>query len=117
MTTSTRKDEALLPTEAVRTMYRRGLDLMPGATVTFTVTAADGRELTIVVRNASDGLVEAWCRDERACDELRLLVGFHVTNAAATPALRRTFDTVTPKGARRAEVANVGVVDAARLND
>lgn len=94
---STRKDEPLLPTEAVRAMYRRGLDLAPGASVALTVLASDGSELIITVRNASDGLVEASCRDPRACDELRMLVGFRVAGAAVTPALRRTFGTAAPK--------------------
>lgn len=91
--TSTRKDEPLLPTEAMRAIYRRGLDLVPGASVTFTVVAADGREVTIVVRNASEGLVEASCRDTRACNELRRLVGFRVAGTEAAPVLHRTFDT------------------------
>lgn len=96
------EDEPLLPTEAIRAMYRRGLDLAPGASVALTVLATDGCELTIVVRNASEGFVEASCRDTRACDALRMLVGFRVTVAtlprfAARPMLElRTAPSRTP---------------------
>lgn len=93
---SAREDEPLLSLEAVRVMYRRGLDLAPGASIEFTYIAADGQELTIIVRNVSGGLVEASCRDARVCDELRRLVGFRVAGTTATPALCRAIDTAAP---------------------
>lgn len=113
---STRKDEPLLSPEAVRAMYRRGLDLVPGASVAFTVIVADGSELTILVRNVSEGLVEASCQDARACDELQRFVGFRVAGTTATPALRRAaLDIAAPERRLRganAEVTVVGMMHA-----
>lgn len=85
---STGNDEPRLPRESLRAMYRRGLELANGARLAFTIITTGGRSVTIVLSNASEGLVNVSCADERACAELRRFIGFRVEERR--PEVKRT---------------------------
>lgn len=75
------REAPVMGPEVVREIYRRALELTPGTSAAFTFAAEGVGELTIFVRNTSGGLVEASCKDGRACAELERLVGFSVVQS------------------------------------
>lgn len=63
-----------------RAIYRRGLGLGPEEWSEFAVATERGGNITLVVGNSRDGVVEVMCPNPVLSEELRALVGFRIVS-------------------------------------